>query len=119
VRYHGQAYLACGLGTRPFYAYRISAGHWFTAADTAADTRTAIPPVVLGPALARTARARVGQILALGTAAGYTHVGVIGIDTGQNNNGAVVHFPLPALKRLDGTSGVANSLWLTTTPSSA
>jgi putative ABC transport system permease protein len=117
VRYGGQAYPAYGLGTHPFYAYRLSAGHWFTAADTAADTRTAIPPVVLGPAIARTAGARVGQILTLGTAAGYTRVRVVGIDTGQNNNGAVVYFPLPALKRLDGTPGAANSLWLTTASS--
>jgi putative ABC transport system permease protein len=110
VKYHGQVYQAYGLSTHPFYAYRLSVGHWFTAADA----HTVTPPVVLGPAVARDAHARVGQILTLDTAAGDTQVRVTGIDTGQTNNGAVVYFPLPALKRLDGTPGVANSLWLTT-----
>ena len=39
---------------------------------------------------------------------------VIGIDTGRNNSGDIVYFPLPALERLDGTPGAANSLWVTT-----
>lgn len=117
VKHHGQVYLAYGLGTHPFYAYRLSAGRWFTAADTAADAHTTVPPVVLGPAVARAAHARVGQLLTLDTPAGTTQVRVIGIDTGQNNNGGVVYFPLPALKRLDGTAGAANSLWLTTASS--
>jgi len=117
VKYHGQVYPAWGLGMHPFYAYRLSAGRWFTAADTAVDTHTAIPPVVLGPAVARAARASVGQLLTLDTAAGTTQVRVIGIDTGENNNGGTVYFPLPALKRLDGTAGAANSLWLTTASS--
>jgi hypothetical protein len=117
VRYDGQVYPAEGLGTHPFYAYRLSAGHWFTAADTAADAYTATPPVVLGPAVARAARAGAGQILTLGTAAGYTHVRVVGIDTVDNNNGDEVYFPLPALERLDGGPGTASSLWLTTASS--
>ena len=56
VQYNGQTYVAWGLGAHPLYSYRLSAGHWFTTADTAADARTAIPPVVLGPAVARAAR---------------------------------------------------------------
>lgn len=39
---------------------------------------------------------------------------VIGIDTGHNNSGDVVYFPLATLERLDGTSGAANSLWVST-----
>jgi putative ABC transport system permease protein len=117
VKYHGQVYVAWGLSSHPFYAYRLSAGRWFTTADTTADAHTAIPPVVLGPAVAHAAHARVGQLLTLDTAAGTTHVRVIGIDTGENNNGGTVYFPLPALKRLDGTAGTANSLWLTTASS--
>jgi putative ABC transport system permease protein len=117
VRYNGQVYPAEGLGTHPFYAYRLSAGHWFTTADTAADAHTATPPVVLGPAAARAARARVGQILTVGTAAGHARVRVIGVDTVDNNNGDEVYFPLPALERLDGGAGTADSLWLTTASS--
>src|SRR6266567_3068049 len=90
VQYIGQTYVAWGLGTRPLYSYRLSAGHWFTSADTAGDARMAIPPVVLGPVVARAARARVGQILTLNLAAGRTRVRVIGIDTGQNEAGAIV-----------------------------
>jgi putative ABC transport system permease protein len=114
VQYNGQTYTTWGLGTRPFYDYRLSAGRWFTAADTAADARLAVPPMVLGPAVARTTGARVGQILTLTLAAGPTRVRVIGIDTGQTNAGDTVYFPLPVLERLDGGPGTANSIWLTT-----
>jgi putative ABC transport system permease protein len=114
VQYNGQTYVAWGLGAHPPYSYRLTAGHWFTTADTAADTRTAIPPVVLGPALARAAGAQVGQILTLSVAAGPTHVRVIGIDTVPTNNGDTVYFPLPVLERLDGTPGTADSIWLAT-----
>ena len=114
MQYNGQTYVAWGLGAHPLYSYRLSAGHWFTTADTAADARTAIPPVVLGPALARAARTSVGQILTLSVAAGPTRVRVIGIDTVPTNNGDTVYFPLPVLERLDGGPGTANSIWLTT-----
>ncbi len=114
VQYNGQTYVAWGLGAHPLYSYRLSAGHWFTTADTAAGARTAIPPVVLGPALARTARAGVGQVLTLSVAAGPTRVRVIGIDTVPTNNGDTVYFPLPVLERLDGGPGTANSIWLAT-----
>ena len=117
VQYNSQAYVAWGLGAHPLYSYRLSAGHWFTTADTAADARTAIPPVVLGPALARAARASVGQILTLSVAAGPTRVRVIGIDTVPTNNGDTVYFPLPVLERLDGGPGTADSIWLATASS--
>jgi putative ABC transport system permease protein len=114
VQYNGQTYTAWGLGARSFYDYQLSAGRWFTAADTAAGARPAVPPVVLGPAVARTTGARVGQILTLTLAAGPTRVRVIGIDTGQPNAGGTVYFPLPVLERLDGGPGTADSIWLTT-----
>ena len=114
VQYNGQTYVAWGLGTHPLYSYRLSAGHWFTIADTAADARPDIPPVVLGPALARSTGARVGQILTLSVAAGPTRVRVIGIDTVPTSNGDTAYFPLPVLERLDGGPGTANSIWLTT-----
>jgi len=117
VQYNGQVYTAWGLGPHPLYSYRLRAGHWFTTADTAADAHTAIPPVVLGPAVARGARASVGQVLTLSMAAGPTRVRVIGIDTGQNNQGGIVYFPLQVLERLDGTPGTSGSLWLTTASS--
>jgi putative ABC transport system permease protein len=117
VQDNGQTYVAWGLGTHPLYSYRLSAGRWFTTADTAADARTAITPVVLGPAVARTVAAGVGQILTLTMAAGPTRVRVIGIDTGQTNNGDTVYFPLQALERLDGGPAAADSIWLTTASS--
>ena len=117
VQYNGQTYVAWGLGTHPFYDYRLSAGRWFTTADTAADARPAVPPVVLGPALARAARASVGQILTLSVAAGPTRVRVIGIDTVPTNNGDTVYFALPVLERLDGGPGAADSIWLATASS--
>jgi putative ABC transport system permease protein len=113
VQYNGQDYVAWGLGTHPFYDHRLSAGRWFTAADA----RTAIPPVVLGPAVARVTGARVGQTLTLTMAAGPTRVRVIGIDTGQLNAGDTVYFPLPVLERLNGEPGTANSIWLATASS--
>jgi putative ABC transport system permease protein len=116
VQYNGQTYQAWGLGTHPLYAYRLRTGRWFTAADTAGGARTA-PPVVLGPAVARTIGARVGQILTLTMAAGPTRVRVIGIDTGEINAGQIVYFPSQVLERLDGTPGAGNSIWFTTASS--
>jgi putative ABC transport system permease protein len=117
VLYDGQAYVAWGLGAHPLYSYRLSAGHWFTTADTASDARTTIPPVVLGPAIARAARASVGRVLTLSVAAGPTRVRVIGIDTVPTNSGDTVYFSLPVLERLDGGSGAADSIWLATASS--
>ena len=116
VQYNGQTYQAWGLGIHPLYSYRLSAGRWFTAADTAGGARTT-PPVVLGPAVARTTGARVGRILTLTMAAGATRVRVIGIDTGEINAGQIVYFPTQALERLDGTPGEGNSIWFTTASS--
>jgi ABC-type antimicrobial peptide transport system permease subunit len=113
VQYNGQAYMAWGLGPRPLYSYRLSAGRWFTAADAAASTA----PVVLGPVLADASGARPGQVLTLGMAAGPVSARVIGIDTGQNNSGNIAYFSLPVLERLDGTPGAANSLWVSTASS--
>ncbi len=110
VQYQGQAYSAYGLSPRTLYQYRLSAGRWFTAADASAST----PTVVLGPTAARTAHASVGQTLTLDTAAGPTRVRVIGIDTGQVNDGGNVFFPLAVLERLTGLADASNALWLTT-----
>ena len=116
VQYNGQTYQAWGLGMHTLYSYRLRTGRWFTAADTAGGARTA-PPVVLGPAVARTTGARVGQILTLTMAAGPTRVRVIGIDTGEINAGQIVYFPSQVLERLDGTPGAGNSIWFTTASS--
>jgi putative ABC transport system permease protein len=113
VQYNGQAYAAWGLGPRPLYSYRLSAGRWFTGADAGAVT----PPVVLGPVAAEASGARVGQDITLDMAAGPVRVRVIGIDTGRNNSGDIVYFPLPTLERLDGTPAAANSLWVSTASS--
>jgi putative ABC transport system permease protein len=116
VQYNGQTYQAWGLGTHPLYSYRLRTGRWFTTADAAGSAGTA-PPVVLGPAVARTTGARVGQVLTLTMAAGPTRVRVIGIDTGEINAGQIVYFPSPVLERLDGTPGAGDSIWFTTASS--
>jgi len=113
VQYNGQAYAAWGFGPHPLYSYRLRAGRWLSAADAAAVT----PPVVLGPVVADASGARVGQDLTLDMAAGPVRARVIGIDTGRNNSGDIVYFPLSILERLDGTPGTANSLWVSTTSS--
>jgi putative ABC transport system permease protein len=114
VQYHGQSYVAWGLGPHPLYAYRLSAGRWFSAAEAGARAHPAIPPVVLGPVLARASHAYIGRILTVDTPVGYTRVRVIGLDTGDTNGGSTVYFPLPALERLDGGPGTADSIWLKT-----
>ncbi len=114
VDYHGVGYPALGLGPDPLYQYRLSAGRWFTAADASAK----LPGVVLGPAVARAARASIGQTISLGTAAGPIAVRVVGVDTGQNNDGGMVYFPLAALQRLTGKGQASNALWLATSSSS-
>jgi putative ABC transport system permease protein len=108
--YRGHNYAAYGLGARTLYQYQLKAGRWFTPADASATT----PPVVLGPAVARTTGARIGQTLVLDTAAGTTTVQVVGIDTGQLNNGGVVYFPIAVLQRLTGMGEATNAVWLTT-----
>jgi putative ABC transport system permease protein len=117
AQYAGQTYVAWGLGAHPLYSYRLSAGRWFTSADVAPGARPAVPPVVLGPNVARAAGARVGHLLTLTMAAGPTRVRVMGIDTGQLNGGDTIYFPLPVLERLDGGPGTADSMWLSTASS--
>ncbi|MGH2719288.1 MAG: FtsX-like permease family protein, partial [Actinomycetota bacterium] len=114
VQYRGSSYPAYGLGSKTLYQYQLSAGRWFTPADATA----AVPPVVLGPAFARTAHASVGSLLTFATPAGPTPARVIGLDTGQLDNGTLVFFPLAVLQRLSGLSGSTNALWLTTTSQS-
>jgi putative ABC transport system permease protein len=119
VQYGSQYYTADGLGSHPLYLYHLSAGHWFTAAQTAASAAdVAVPPVVLGPAVATASGARVGQMLRLTLAQGPTRVRVIGIDSVNINNGAVIYFPLPVLERLDGTPGASDVIWVRTASSS-
>jgi putative ABC transport system permease protein len=117
VQDNGQTYEAWGLSVHPLYSYRLSAGRWFTTADSAGGSGTAIPPVVLGPAVARALGARVGQIRTLTMAAGPTRVRIVGIDTGQINEGQIVYFPFLVLDRLDGTPGAGDSIWFTTASS--
>jgi putative ABC transport system permease protein len=111
VRYRGSNYAAYGLGRETLFRYELGAGRWFTATDDSASP----PAVVLGPAVARTADAHIGQIMTIGTASGPTEVRVVGIDTGQVNNGGVLYFPLSVLQQLTGQPGITNTLWLTTT----
>jgi len=119
VNYGSQSYAADGLGSHPLYSYQLSAGHWFTPAQTANNAAdVAVPPVVLGPVVATASRARVGQTLRLTLAQGPTLVRVIGIDTVHIDSGSVVYFPLPVLERLDGNPGAANTMWISTAGSS-
>ena len=113
VEYNGQGYAAWGLGPDPLYGYHLSAGRWFTTADSSAAT----PTVVLGPVVAQATGATVGQTISLTMAAGPTRVHVIGIDAGQNNGGGTVYFPLATLERLDGTPGTTDSIWISTASS--
>ena len=96
------------------YAYRLSAGRWFTAADAGAGAGTGPPPVVLGPGAAHAIGAWVGQVVTLTTPAGSGRFRVIGIDTGQSNAGRDIYFPLAVLQRLSGLGDAVNALWLTT-----
>jgi putative ABC transport system permease protein len=119
VQYHSQSYAADGLGSHPLYSYQLSAGHWFTPAQTASSAAdVAVPPVVLGPVVATASRARLGQTLTLTLAQGPTLVRVIGIDTVHIDSGSVVYFPLPVLERLDGNPGASNTMWISTADSS-
>jgi putative ABC transport system permease protein len=114
VRYQETNYAAFGLGNDTLYRYKLGAGRWFTVGDDTASP----PAIVLGPAVARTADAHIGQTITLGTASGPTEFRVVGIDMGQVNNGGVVYVPLAALQQLTGQPGITNTLWLTTTDAS-
>jgi putative ABC transport system permease protein len=110
VEFKGEQYIAWGLSPTTRYQYQLSAGRWFTAADTAQSP----PVVVLGPAVANAVHAKVGQRLVVSTPTGPTQVEVVGIDSVILNNGDSVFFPLPQLQRLSNSVGVVNALWLTT-----
>ena len=110
VKLQGQQYSAYGLGPSTLYHYQLSAGRWFTAADTAQS----LPVVVLGPAVASALHAHVGQQLVLGTPTGPTRAEVVGVDSVILNDGASVFFPLTQLQRLTNSVGVVNAVWLTT-----
>jgi putative ABC transport system permease protein len=118
VQYGAHVYNAYGLGSNPLYTYRLSAGHWFTAEQTAASAAgAAVPPVVLGPVVETATGARVGQTLTLTLPQGPTRVRVIGIDTVDIESGSVIYFPLPVLERLAGNPGVADQMWVSTSSS--
>jgi len=118
VQYGSQYYTADGLSSQPLYSYQLSAGHWFTAAQTAASAAgAAVPPVILGPALASASGARVGQDLTFTLPQGPTRVHVIGIDTVNIDSGAVVYFPLPVLELLAGNPGASDVMWVSTASS--
>lgn len=113
VEYRGQEYPAYGIGPTTLYQYELSAGTWFHGTETKGSTS-----VVLGPSIAKSIDASVGARLNLQTASGLVTATVIGIDTGQWDNGSVMYFDLPALQRLAGMDGAENALWLTTTNTS-
>jgi putative ABC transport system permease protein len=118
VQYGSQYYAADGLDSHPLYSYHLSSGHWFTAAQTAASAAdVAVPPVVLGPAVANASGARVGQTVTFTLPQGPIRARVIGIDTVNINNGGTVYFPVPVLERLDGNPGTSDSIWVSTASS--
>lgn len=110
VGLEGQQYSAYGLGQSTLYHYQLSAGRWFTTADTAQSP----PVVVLGPAVANAMRAKVGERLVVSAPTGPVRAEVVGIDTLTMNNGKTVFFPLAQLQRLTNSVGVVDALWLTT-----
>jgi ABC-type lipoprotein release transport system permease subunit len=114
VQYRGTQYPAYGMSSSPLYRYRLSVGRWFDGTEASSGQ----PVVVLGPAIARSTQAKVGQTIDLTTAAGPARVRVIGIDTGQMDNGSVLYFPLSFLQHNAGMGGSSNLLWFTTTTSS-
>jgi putative ABC transport system permease protein len=119
VQYGSQYYAAYGLDSHPLYSYRLSAGHWFTAAQTTASAAgVAVPPVVLGPTVETVSGARIGQTLTFTLPQGPIRARVIGIDTVDIKSGSVVYFPLPVLERLDGNPGASDSIWVSTAGSS-
>jgi putative ABC transport system permease protein len=119
VQFGSQYYVADGLGSRPLYSYHLSAGRWFTAAQTAAASAgAAVPPVVLGPVVATVSGARIGQTLTFTLPQGPIRARVVGIDTVDINSGGVVYFPLPVLERLDGNPGATDVMWVSTASSS-
>jgi putative ABC transport system permease protein len=110
IKLQGRQYMAWGLGPSTLYHYQLSAGRWFTAADTAQT-----PPVlVLGPAVANAVHAHVGQRLLVSTPIGPIRAELVGIDSVIVNNGSTVFFPLEQLQRLTNSVGMVNALWLTT-----
>jgi putative ABC transport system permease protein len=105
---------AWGLPARPLMETRVEEGRWYSAAEVESAERVA----VLGPTVATTTDAAVGDRITLDTANGPSEFRVIGISANQANNGDVIFTPVSALQAtLDMDRDEYNNHFIATTSS--
>ena len=85
-------------------------GRWFSEEEETG----ALPVTVLGPAVAKSTGAGVGDFLAVETIAGPATLEVVGIDTVLVNDGKVLFTPLSTASRFSGGGDPSNYYLLTT-----
>jgi putative ABC transport system permease protein len=85
-------------------------GRWFRAEDHDANATV----IVVGKALASKEGIGVGDNMRLMTATGPHDFEVIGIDSGQNNNGIIVHTPLSTMQDILDMDGIISTLLIRT-----
>ncbi|MDH3607602.1 MAG: FtsX-like permease family protein, partial [Acidimicrobiia bacterium] len=93
----------------------LDAGRWFTAEEEAGGQ----PVTVLGPAVAKTTGADIGDLLEVESISGQATLEVVGIDTLLVGDGKVLFTPLSTAIELGGGGVPGNYYVLTTDPDEA
>ncbi|HET6810152.1 MAG TPA: FtsX-like permease family protein [Acidimicrobiales bacterium] len=109
--YRGETLYALGVHADTFIREPLAGGRWLSARDEA----SAAPVAVVGASAARRWQLQPGSRVTLRTSAGPATFTVVGIGASQANNGFNLYTTLPALQRITGHAGTANSLFIRVT----
>lgn len=101
---------AWGLPAGPFMNTRVRSGRFHGEHEVVAGARV----VVLGPALARSTGAAIGDSVDVTTAGGPVTLRVIGISDSQIANGDAIFLPVTTLQSALGAPAAINSHWIRT-----
>ncbi len=110
VRLEGHDVQAFGLPAEPLIDTHMTDGRWYRDAEAARGASVA----VLGPTIAKTTGAKVGDRVRVSTGNGDVTLRVIGITGFQEGNGEAVFTPLSTLQHALGAPGLVNSYWIAT-----
>lgn len=108
MTYRGEILHALGVHADTFVREPLAGGRWLSSRDET----TAAPVAVVGASAARRWHLQPGSRVTVGTSAGPATFTVVGVGGSQANNGFNVYTTLPALQRITGHSGAANTLFI-------
>lgn len=111
VEYNGEPFTTWGFTDTPLYRPDLRSGRWYSAEEA----RNGAAVAVAGANLARERSLEPGDTITLRTAGGDVAVDVIGVDSGQMENGMSFFVPLRWLQTTTGWGDTTNLLWLSIT----